>query len=439
LTNAGEHADAVDFWAAAGQQALARTAVREAAEHLQRAIACLGHLPSTSERAARELEIQILLAPLLMTVYGWGASEVERACQRALGLAQELGRHDRSYPPLWGLWTVRFLRGEMAAALEAAGPVLRLAQASGNPMIEITGRHATSYSLVYQGQVERALEEAEAGLALYQFAQEKVLAQTFFLSSSVCLHASKGHALWMLGRVVEAEDEWYRMLQLARDLDHPPSFAAALAFTLHGGGFRYGYIGQMDLLVDVADELIVRSREEDLFMWHAVAVTYRGVIAEAMGDGDRARKQMLEGLDLFANTGSRLTLVMMNILCAEALYRLGDDDEAFQRLEVAEAEMHARQEGLLAPDIWRVRGRLLHRQGARAAAEAAYCQAIKRAQAQHAFSLELRAALDLYELRADDRRADQGRDLLAGVLSRFIQGLDRPEPARAAAILRASP
>ncbi|HEV7829835.1 MAG TPA: hypothetical protein VGP04_13495, partial [Pseudonocardiaceae bacterium] len=422
----------------AGQQALARTAVHEAAEHLQRAIACLGRLPATLEREERELELQILLAPLLMTVYGWGAVEVERACERALRLAQELQRHDRSYPPLWGLWTVRFLRGEMADALESAGPILRIAQASGVPMIEITGRHATAYSLVYQGEVERALEEAEAGLALYEFEQEKVLATTFFLSSSVCLRASRGHALWMLGRVVEAEDEWDRMLQLARDLQHPPSYAAALAFTLHGGGFRYGYIGEMDRLVDVADELLVRSREVDFFLWYAVAYTYRGVIAEAMGDGEQARKQMLEGLDLFAQTGSRLTLVMMNILCAEAFYRLGDDGEAFRRLDAAEAEMIARQEGLLGPDTWRVRGRLLARQGECRAAEAAYCLAIERARAQRADSLELRAVLDLYDLLAEEGRAENGRAVLAGLLARFTQGFDRPELARATAIVQAS-
>jgi class 3 adenylate cyclase/tetratricopeptide (TPR) repeat protein len=438
LSAAGEDEDAITFWETAGQQALARTAVHEAAEHLQRAIACLGRLPATLEREERELELQILLAPLLMTVYGWGAVEVERACERALRLAQELQRHDRSYPPLWGLWTVRFLRGEMADALESAGPILRIAQASGVPMIEITGRHATAYSLVYQGEVERALEEAEAGLALYEFEQEKVLATTFFLSSSVCLRASRGHALWMLGRVVEAEDEWDRMLQLARDLQHPPSYAAALAFTLHGGGFRYGYIGEMDRLVDVADELLVRSREVDFFLWYAVAYTYRGVIAEAMGDGEQARKQMLEGLDLFAQTGSRLTLVMMNILCAEAFYRLGDDGEAFRRLDAAEAEMIARQEGLLGPDTWRVRGRLLARQGECRAAEAAYCLAIERARAQRADSLELRAVLDLYDLLAEEGRAENGRAVLAGLLARFTQGFDRPELARATAIVQAS-
>jgi hypothetical protein len=128
---------------------------------------------------------------------------------------------------------------------------------------------------------------------------------------------------------------------------------------------------------------------------------------------------------------------MMNVLCAEAFYRLGDDDEAFRRLEVAEAET-ARQEGLLAPDIWRVRGRLLTRRGERSAAEAAYCQAIERARAQRSLSLELRAALDLYELRAEDGRAEEGRALLAGVLARFTQGFDRPEIAGASAIVRGS-
>jgi hypothetical protein len=129
---------------------------------------------------------------------------------------------------------------------------------------------------------------------------------------------------------------------------------------------------------------------------------------------------------------------MMNILCAEAFYRLGDDDEAFRRLDAAEAEMIARQEGLLGPDTWRVRGRLLARQGECRAAEAAYCLAIERARAQRADSLELRAVLDLYDLLAEEGRAENGRAVLAGLLARFTQGFDRPELARATAIVQAS-
>ena len=435
LTAAGEDEDAVVFWEAAGQQALARTAVREAAEHFQRTIDCLRRLSVTRERQERELNIQILLFPLFMAVYGWGAVEVEQACARALRLAEELRRHDLSYAPQWGLWTNRFLRGELVSALEAAEAVLQLAQRSGVPMIELTGRHAISYTLFARGEYIRAIEEADAGLALYDFDQEKELVKIFGSASTLFLRSSKSHSLWMVGRLDESAEECDRLLQLGRDLRHPPSLAAALALFVHGMAFRYSYIGQMGCLLSIVDELLMLSREENFFLWYAQAYTYRGVIAQALGD-DTARHQMLEGLELWEQTGARLTLVMMNVFCAEALYRLGDDQEAFRRLHVAEAEM-ARREGVLAPDIWRVRGRLLARQGQRSAAEAAYRQAIERSQAQHALSLELRAALDLYELCAEDGRAEQGRVLLAGVLARFTQGLDRPELARARAIVRA--
>jgi class 3 adenylate cyclase/tetratricopeptide (TPR) repeat protein len=441
LTAAGEDEDAVAFWEAAGQQALARTAVHEAAKHFQQAIDCLARLPATIERQERELEIQILLAPLLMAIYGWGAVEVEQACTRALGLAQDLERHDLSFAPRWGLWTNQFLRGELVPALGTAETVFQMARASGVRMLEMLGRHALAYTLVYRGEFDRTLEEAEAGLALYdQLAlydpqREKEIADSFGVSSVVSLLACRAHSLWMLGRVEEAEEDYDRMLQIARELGHPVSLANALAFSLHGA-FRYAYAGQMDRLTGIADELMALVREENFYLWYAVSYTYQGLIAEALGDEQRARTQMLEGLELFARTGSRLTLVMMNVLCAEALYRLGDDDEAFRRLDVAEADI-ARREGLLAPDIWRVRGRLLARRGEQLAAEAAYHQAIERAQAQHALSLELRAGLDLHELCAQDGRAEEGRTVLAGVLARFTQGFDRPELARASAIVRA--
>ncbi len=435
LTAAGEDEDAVAFWEAAGQQALARTAVHEAAKHFQQAIDCLGRLPATLERQERELELQILLAPLLMAVYGWGAVEVEQACTRALGLAQDLGRIDLSYAPQWGLWTNHFLRGELVSALETAESIFQMARASGVRILEMLGRHALAYTLVYRGEFERTLEETEAGLALYDPQQEKEIANSFGMSSVVCLLACRAHSLWMLGHVEEADDNYDRMLQIARELGHPFSLACALTFTLHGA-FRYSYAGEMDRLAGIAEELMALVKEVDFFFWYVVTYTYQGLIAEVLGEEERARTQMLEGLELFSQTGSRLTLVMMNVLCAEAFYRLGDDDEAFRRLGMAEAET-ARHEGLLAPDIWRVRGRLLTRQGERSAAEAAYYQALERAQAQRALSLELRAGLDLYELWAQDGRAEEGRALLAGILGRFTQGFDRSELARAIAIVRA--
>ena len=100
--------------------------------------------------------------------------------------------------------------------------------------------------------------------------------------------------------------------------------------------------------------------------------------------------------------------------------------------------MTARHEGLLGPDIWRIRGRLLERQGRRSAAEAAYQLALEWARVQHALSLELRATLDLYGLQAADGRAEDGRAALGRLIGRFSQGWSQPELARALAIVAGS-
>jgi class 3 adenylate cyclase/tetratricopeptide (TPR) repeat protein len=435
LVSAGREAAAVPYSEAAARQALDRGSVHEAADHFRRAVSCLGKSRQTPEVLERELNLQIELTPLLMTVYGWGSREVEESCERGLALARELNRPDLSYAPMWGLWSVRFLRGQMVPAMAAAESVLQVAQASGDPMIEVTGRHATSYTSLYRGEFQEALREADAGLALFDFDRENTLARTFGLSSSVCLLASRATSLWMTGRPMRAEREWQRMLELARSLHHPPTLAAALAFYLHGGGFRYSYIRAMDRLLEPADELITLSKDEDFFLWYSVGYTYRAIIAEALGERNQALALMDEGLELFEQTDSRLTLVLMNVLCAESFHRLGHSGRALDKLQVAETEMRERDEGLFAPEIWRIRGAILADKQDEVGAEASFREAIHRARQQNAVALELRAALDLYDLMVGQGRAEPSRDALSEPLSRYSEGFDQPEPSRAAAIL----
>ena len=437
LSLAGRDEAAVQYYEAAGRQALERASLHEAADHFRHALAGLAKAPQTAENLQHQLEVLVQVAPLLMNVYGWGAKEVEQACQRAVALAAALGRQDLSYAPMWGLWTVRFLRGELVAAMADAEAVLQVAEASGVPMLKITGHHATAYSSVYRGEFERTLEEAKAGLALFDFEQERLLAQTFSLSSTVCLMAARATSLWMTGSVVDAEAQWDDMVDLGRRLGHPPSLAAMLAFELHGGGFRYSYTGEMVRLLEPAEELMALCKEEDYFLWYSVGYTYRGMVAEALGEREKALEMMQEGIQLFEQTQSRLTLVFMNVLCAQAAHRLGENEVALAMLEAAETELRGRDEGLFAPEIWRTRGLVQVSQGAHAQGEAGYREALRRARAQGARSLELRAALDLYDLYSQQGRPQAATSLLAAILEGFAQGLDRPEPARAAAIVRA--
>jgi tetratricopeptide (TPR) repeat protein len=411
--------------------------VHLAATHIQAAIGCLERLPASPQTAERELELQILLAPLLMSVHGWGAVEVEQACTRALELTQRLQRPDRSYPPMWGLWTVRFLRSELSAATQAAEAVLAAAQASGVPMLEVTGRHALSFTLFSRGEYRRAIAEADAGLALFELEQERALAQAFGLSSTVALRASRADSLWMLGQVEAADEEYARLRALGTELGHPASHAASMAFALYGGVFDCSYTGQLDVLLPRIDQLAELSRDDDFFLWNAFAHTLRAVVAHSQG-ADSTGAGMLDGLAMWEQAGSRLTLVLMNTLCAQAFLSTGQLAEAAARLDAAEA-MAVAGEAVMAPEIPRLRAQLFAARGEPSAAEASLRDALAQARAQDAVPLELRAALDLAELLVGTGRAAEARAPLAEALTRCPEGLDRPEPARAASLLGALP
>ena len=166
LSGAGHYAEASDHWLAAGLNALPRMAIPEAHAHFARALEDLKRLPPSPAVLAKELDLQIAIAPTLMTVNGWGSPTVAEACKRARDLAIELNRPDKMYPPIWGIWTNLFLRGEMDEAAVAARAALEMAEASGLAMIRITGRHASAYTHLYRGEFEETVGEADAGLAL---------------------------------------------------------------------------------------------------------------------------------------------------------------------------------------------------------------------------------------------------------------------------------
>ena len=338
LSGAGHYAEASDYWLAAGLNALPRVAMPEAHAHFARALDDLKRLPPSAAVLAKELDLQIAIAPTLMTVNGWGSPTVAEACKRARDLAIELDRPDKMYPPIWGIWTNHFLRGEMDEAVVAARAALEMAEASGVTMIRITGRHASAYTHLYRGEFEETVSEADAGLALFDLEQERVLADTFQLSSSIALRTARATALWMLARLDEAELERERMIGLGRGLGHTPSLAAALAFQLHIGLCRGWHARDVDEQVSVADELLALCEDEGFSMWHAVALTYRGAAAAVQGAATEARRLMQEGLAEFVQTGARLTLVPMNVMCAEAWDLLGEPGKAWSLLDEAQSE-----------------------------------------------------------------------------------------------------
>jgi predicted ATPase len=88
---AGMIEKAIGYWAKAGRQAIARSAMAEAVSHLRRALELLPVLPDTPVRWEQELNLQTALGTALTATKGYSSPETGRAHDRARTLCEQLG------------------------------------------------------------------------------------------------------------------------------------------------------------------------------------------------------------------------------------------------------------------------------------------------------------------------------------------------------------
>ncbi|MGB6742505.1 MAG: adenylate/guanylate cyclase domain-containing protein, partial [Terracidiphilus sp.] len=199
-------AEAIAGWMKAGQQAQQRSALRECAAYLQKAISLLETLPADDPARLRsEMEAQLALSTALMATIGWGSREAEAACVRARNLCEKLGNGPGLVGSLWGLWTVYFLRGTLVPSLEAANQVLQAALASGDPGLEIVARQGMGYSSYFMADFPAAREHAGKAIALYNPERERGLAIAFQLPLTFACANFLSASSWFMGYPEQAE------------------------------------------------------------------------------------------------------------------------------------------------------------------------------------------------------------------------------------------
>ena len=113
----------------------------------------------------------------------------------------------------------------------------------------------------------------------------------------------------------------------------------------------------------------------------------------------------------------------------------GQIEEAVTQLDEALAIVERTGERWCMAELNRHKGQLLLRQGHPEAAEQLYRKALGIAEEQEARLWELRAAASLAQLRRDQGRRAEARDLLAPVYGWFTEGFDTPDLKEAKALL----
>ena len=166
-TQAGFIEQAVDYRHWAGRQAMACSAMVEAAAQLTQALDLLANLSAGPARDRKELDLQIALGAAYVATKGFASPEMGRAytrghelCGRGIGTPQGLA-------VLSGLIQFHHNRAELQAAEALVEDQLLLAERSRDLAAQVTSQRTTGVILVFSGKFVPAMKYLEQALALY--------------------------------------------------------------------------------------------------------------------------------------------------------------------------------------------------------------------------------------------------------------------------------
>ena len=429
---------AIAFLRLAGQRAVQRSANVEAIGHFTTALEMLQTLPDTSERAQQELMLLMAVGAPLQATKGWSAAEVQTIYTRARELCQQVGETPQAFPMMWGLWVSHFIRAELQTAKELGEQLIRLAQSAQDPVLLLEAHHAQWSVLVNLGELTRAREHYEQGIALYDPEQHRALAFVYGgHDAGSCALSFGATALWLLGYPDQAREKSDEALTLAREINHPIS----LALTLWQAARLHQHCREDHLAQELAQAGIALSDEQGFGVALAWASVIQGWTLAEQGQAEEGIAQIRQGDAAYRATGAEMGRSHHLALLAQGYGKGGQPQEGLA--VVAEALDFVVQTGevFYEAELQRLKGQLTLEAMVGSpdshvkVAQDCFQQALDIARRQQAKSLELRAATSLARLWQRQGKRENAHQLLSEIYNWFTEGFDTKDLQEAQVLL----
>ncbi|MGD8497700.1 MAG: hypothetical protein PVG82_02255, partial [Chromatiales bacterium] len=428
MTEAGQPAEALRYWLAAGRTAMQRYANAEALAHLRRGLEVAEQLPESPQRIQAELALRSTLGLGVMMSKGYGAPEVEQAFRRARTLCERLGEPTATLPVMAGLWEFYIVRAELRVAQELADRLDELAPPEAQHPLRLEAERILGTTLFWRGHPGDGLGHLERGTGGDDVAVLALRSNEYSQDPRVASLATSSCALWLMGRPDAGLEQARRATTLARQIAHPFSDAYAQTFLTVIHQLR----GDLDAALDQAQRLVDLASRYDFAFWRAI-----GRMCEAWASVETPIDQRIQrfeqALDEYRATGGRLACSYFESLKVELYRTSGQLELAQQQIEQTLRGAETRDEGFYLPELQRLRTDLLAEAGALdpGAMAEAYQQAYDSARARGATALALRAATSLARLWSEHGEVARARELLSDLLGAIDGGSQTVDSAAA--------
>jgi len=421
------------LWGKAGQLSLTRSALKEAAAQLTRALDLIGAVPGTPALRREQIKLQIALANALMHTKGYAAQETKAALGYARLLverAEALGE-----PPedpllllsvLHGFWVANHVAFNGDAVRDLAVEFMTLAEAQKTVFPLVVGHRVMGTSQLYLGEIEKSLTHLDRALLLYDPAGHRALATRFGQDAGVAILSNRPLALWLLGYPEAALNDADEALNQARNIGQTATFLYALTRI----AWFHLVIGNYETAASQIRELLAVTEDMEGSYWTAAATMLQGCLFALTGNGAPAIDMITSGITASRLTGWNLLRMPWYLSClASAHIAMDQFDDAKRFICEAMSAKATTKESWQESDILRMAGdlELMSKEPVNGKAQAYYERALLLAREQKARSWELRAATGLARLWRDQGKRREASDVLAPVYGWFTQGLDTPD------------
>jgi class 3 adenylate cyclase/predicted ATPase len=435
LSQAGLHEQAVTYWYQAGQRCAERSQHPEAIAHLRRGLEDQALLPDTSENLEQELMLQVALGSSWYTVEGYGAPEVVSIYQRARELCRQVGDTSQVFSVLRGLFVFYMSRSETKTMQELAEEILTLAERQTDETPHMLGHYLLGLALLFRGQFNDADGHFEQALAIYDPQSHRDLAYAYGIDIGIATRGFRGITRWMLGYPDQALRYGQDSLSLGQTQEHP--FSLVFAHII-GLAWLHQFRREAAACNEWAADGGALAKEQGFASYVAWSMLFQGWTLTVQGQPIDGIAALREGIDMAANTGSKMFNSNFLALLAQALC---DDEQHEAGLgELAEAKAHVERTGeaFYEAELYRLTAVFEqdHSPQAQTAAETNLQQALAIARRQQAKSWELRAATSLARLWQSQGKRREACDLLTPVYGWFTEGFDTADLKEARALLK---
>jgi tetratricopeptide (TPR) repeat protein len=337
---------AVVYLRQAGVKALSRSAHREAADFLERALTALDRLPEGRERAEQAIDIRFDLRTALLPLGDFARmSEHMRDAER---LAEQLGDRRRlAQGVLYAAGHFRLLTGDAREARRASERALELAESLEDPSLRVAANAYLGQALYDCGEYERAAELFAHNVAFVGDNSR----DRFGLPQLPSVH-SRTTLAWCLaelGRFADAMARGREAITIAEAVEAPLNLTVACA----GLGVVHFRQGDLAAARDILERGLGLSRTHNIPLWFPRLASTLGAVHVLGGRVEEGSELLEEAIDraetITLVSGRSLILAML----AEARLSAGDvvdaDSQGRRGLELARAH------GELGSAAWALR------------------------------------------------------------------------------------